>query len=102
MKIKKDDTVQVIAGKDKGRTGKILKVDPLAQRVLVEGVGLAKKHRKAARRGQEKGIVEKPTMIDASNVMLIDPTAKVPTRIGYEGVGKDKKRIAKKSGKIID
>lgn len=102
MKIRKGDTVQVITGKDKGKTGKIIKVLREENRVVVEGINIVKRHQRALRRGQESGVIEKPAPIHASNVMLLDPTSKVPTRVGYQIEGKVKKRISRKTSKIID
>ena len=102
MHIKKDDTVVVIAGKDKGKTGTVLRTIPKQNRVVVEGVNMQTKHAKATRTsGSEIKHIEGP--IDASNVMLYDKDAKAATRVGYE-INKDGKkvRVSKKTGKAID
>jgi large subunit ribosomal protein L24 len=105
MKVKKDDTVLVIAGKDKGAKGKVLKVYPERNRVLVEGVNAIKKHTAIStnqRGAQSGGIVTQEAPIDASNVMVVDSDGK-PTRIGYrvdEETGK-RVRISKRNGKDI-
>jgi len=105
MKVKKDDTVLVIAGKDKGAKGKVLKVYPERNRVLVEGVNAIKKHTAIStnqRGAQSGGIVTQEAPIDASNVMVVDSDGK-PTRIGYrvdEGTGK-RVRISKRNGEDI-
>ena len=102
MKIKKNDTVIVIAGKDKGKHGKVLKAMPKENRVVVEGVNVQTKHAKATRNtAAEIKHVEGP--IDASNVMYYDTKAKKATRVGYQ-VGKDgnKVRVSKKTGNVID
>ena len=103
MNFKVGDEVVVIAGSDKGKTGKIVKTLKNENRVIVEGVRVAKKHQKPT--GQETGgIIEVERAIDASNVMLIDPKTKERTRIGHttdEKTGK-KVRIAKKSNEKID
>jgi large subunit ribosomal protein L24 len=105
MKVKKDDTVLVIAGKDKGAKGKVLKVYPERDRVLVEGVNAIKKHtaistnQRGARSG---GIVTQEAPIHISNVMVVDSDGK-PTRVGYrvdEETGK-RVRISKRNGKDI-
>jgi large subunit ribosomal protein L24 len=105
MKVKKDDTVLVIAGKDKGAKGKVLKVYPERNRVLVEGVNAIKKHtaistnQRGARSG---GIVTQEAPIDVSNVMVVDSDG-TPTRVGYrvdEETGK-RVRISKRNGKDI-
>ncbi len=101
MKIRKEDKVIVIAGKDKGKTGAVVKAIPQENKVVVEGINLAKKHIKA--HGKQKGqIIEKAMPIDVSNVALIDPKTKKATRIRIEKDAKGKiKRIAVKSGSVI-
>ncbi|OBJ15247.1 50S ribosomal protein L24 [Mycobacterium sp. 1245801.1] len=105
MKIKKDDTVLVIAGKDKGAKGKVLKVYPDRDRVLVEGVNAIKKHTAVStnqRGAQSGGIVTQEAPIHVSNVMVVDSDGK-PTRVGYrvdEETGK-RVRISKRNGKDI-
>ena len=101
MRIKTGDTVIVIAGKDKGATGKVLRAYPKENRVIVEGVNVQTKHQKQTRTAQaEIRHIEGP--IDASNVMYYDPKAKQPVKIGYEGKGKDKVRVNRKTGSKID
>ena len=98
MKIKKDDMVIVIAGKDKDKTGKVLSVKE--GKVIVEGVNVVKKHTKPNQMNQNGGIVEKEAAIDASNVMLlVDGKA---TRVGFEVKDGKKVRVAKTTGKVID
>ena len=98
MKIKKDDMVIVIAGKDKDKTGKVLSVKD--GKVVVEGVNVVKKHTKPNQMNQNGGIVEKEAAIDASNVMLlVDGKA---TRVGFEVKDGKKVRVAKATGKVID
>ena len=100
MKIKTGDTVKVIAGKDKDRTGKVIKVDAKAGRVLVEGVNMVTKHTKPSAANANGGIVHQEAMIDASNVMLVvDGKA---TRVGFEVKDGKKVRIAKSTGAVID
>ena len=100
MKIHTNDEVIVIAGKDKGKKGKVVKANPASGTVLIEGVNLITRHikRQGATPGQ-KVTYEKP--IDASNVMLIDPKTGEPTRIGYKLEGGKKFRVAKKSGTVL-
>jgi large subunit ribosomal protein L24 len=109
MNIKTGDTVVVIAGKDKftkdkkgnlvPTTGKVLKVYPKTNKVLVEGVNKVKKHQKPTQQNQQGGIIEKEAPIDASNVMLLDPKTNKPTRVGIKVDEKGNKiRVAKKSG----
>ncbi|MFZ6033054.1 MAG: 50S ribosomal protein L24 [Melioribacter sp.] len=107
MKLKKNDNVIVIAGNYKGKTGKILKVFPAKNRVIVEGVNLRKRHTKPSQKNPQGGIIEKEAAIDASNVMILDPKTNEPSRIGAkiiidEKTGKKKSvRISKKSGEML-
>ena len=98
MNLIKGDKVIVIAGKDKGKTGAIQKVDPKTNRVVVEGVNLRKKHKKPTQANPEGSIVEIYAPIDASNVMLVDPKTKKPTRDRNKVVKGKKVRVALKSG----
>ena len=100
MKIKKGDTVKVIAGKDKDKEGKILSIDRKNHRVVVEGVGMVTKHMKPSAANAAGGIVQKEAAIDISNVMLVHK-GKV-TRIGYKMEGDTKVRVAKTTGEVID
>ena len=108
LRIRRDDTVRVIAGKDRGRTGRVKSVDPKNDRVYVEGVNIVKRHIKPrtlrdTQRAQELGgIVEMEGPIHVSNVMLIDPSSGDPTRVGITREGGQRKRIAKRSGEEID
>jgi large subunit ribosomal protein L24 len=108
MKIRRDDQVLVIAGKDKGRRGRVLRVDPAKQKVFVEGANIIKRHTKPrtlrdTQRAQEiGGIVEMEGPIHISNVMLIDPESNEPSRVGIKRDGDRRVRVAKKSGKEID
>ena len=99
-KIKKDDTVKVIAGKDVGAEGKVLSVDKKSGRLIVEGVNIVKKHTKPSMANQNGGIVEQEAPIDASNVMYVHKGK--PTRIGFKVEGDKKVRIAKSTGEVID
>jgi len=106
IKIKKDDLVKVIAGRDKGKTGKVLDVDRLSGRVTVEGVMLVKRHTRPNPAKQIKGgIAEKEMSIHASNVMMLTAGG-VPTRIGYKletTGGKSRRiRVARKGGETLD
>ena len=107
MKIKKGDLVQVITGKDKGKQGKVIRVDPKRRRVFVEGANIVKRHQRPrsmsdAQTGQA-GIIEKEGPIDVSNVILVDPTDNKPTRVGVR-VDDDGKRVrySKRTDKAID
>ena len=97
-KIKKDDLVQVITGKDKGKSGKVLSVDTKNNKVLVEGVNMVSKHSKPSMANQQGGIIEKEAPIDISNVMYVHKGK--PVRVGFQGEKKDKVRVAKVNGKL--
>ncbi len=100
MKIQTGDQVAIIAGKDKGKKGKVLAVDLKTSRVVVEGANIATKHIK--RSGNTPGqIVKIERALHSSNVMMIDPETKKPTRVGYRIEGTKKVRFAKKSGKTL-
>jgi large subunit ribosomal protein L24 len=105
MKVKKGDTVQVISGKDRGATGKVIAAYPTRQRVLVEGVNRIKKHTKVTtgiRGAKSGGIVTQEAPIHASNVMLVDPETNRATRVGYRRDGEGRKvRVSKSTGKDI-
>lgn len=100
--IKKGDTVIVIAGRDKGKTGKVVSVDNEAARVTVERIAMVKRHRKP--RGQEPGgILEKETPIHVSNVMLLCPSTHKPTRVGRKQLDDGRHvRVARVSGEVVD
>ena len=98
MKIKKGDTVKVIAGKDKDKEGKVLAVKD--GKVLVEGVNMVTKHTKPSAANQQGGIVNKEAPIDASNVMLV--VKGKATRVGFKMEGDKKIRVAKATGEVID
>ena len=99
-KIKKGDTVKVIAGKDKDKEGKVIAVDTKNHRVLVEGVNMVTKHTKPLAANQQGGIVETEAYIAVSNVMYLHKGQ--PTRIGFKMDGDKKVRFAKKTGDVID
>ncbi len=98
MKIKKNDLVKVIAGKDKGKEGKVLSVDMKNHTVLVEGVNKVFRHTKPNMQNQQGGIIEKEAPIDISNVMYLYKGK--PVRVGFTGEKKDKVRVAKVNGKL--
>ena len=101
VRLKKDDDVIIVAGKDKGKSGKITRIARKSERVFVEGVNVMKRHTKPSLQNQEGGIVEKSMGIHISNVMLIDPKSKKPTRVGFKVEGGKKVRFAKDSGTIL-
>jgi large subunit ribosomal protein L24 len=109
MKIRKNDTVRVISGKDRGKTGRVLRTDPVRQRVFVEGMNVQKRHtrprtlRETQRSQEVGGIVEAEGPIHVSNVMLIDPKSGDPTRVAVKrDEGGRRVRVAKSSGVDID
>jgi large subunit ribosomal protein L24 len=102
LKIKKDDNVVVISGRDKGKQGKVLRVFPSEARAVVQGVHVARRHTKP-RMGDTGGIVDKELTIHISNLAHIDPQSNKPTRIGYKRLDDGRKvRVARRSGEVID
>ncbi len=107
MKIRKNDNIVVIAGNDRGKTGKVLKVFPKTSRIIIEGINLRKRHTKPNQKTPQGGILEKEAPIHVSNVMILDPTNNEPTRIGSqiildEKTGKKKiARVSKATGEMI-
>ncbi len=107
MKIRKNDNVMVIAGNDRGKTGKILKVFPKINRVIIEGINIRKRHSKASQKNPQGGIIEKESPINVSNVMLLDPKSGETTRLGSQIIldeksGKKKRaRISRVSGEML-
>ena len=107
MKIVKNDTVLVISGNYKGKTGKVLKVFPKENRIIVEGVNIRKRHSKPTQTNPQGGIMEKEAPIHASNVMVVDPKSGEATRIGKKVIIDDKTgkkksaRISKVSGEML-
>ena len=99
-KIKKDDLVQVITGKDKGKSGKVLSVDTKNNKVLVEGVNMVSKHSKPSMTNQQGGIIHQEGPIDISNVMYVHKGK--ATRVGFKMDGDKKVRFAKTTGEVID
>lgn len=102
-RLKQDDRVVVIAGRDKGRQGRILKVITEEGRVIVEGINVVRRHQAPTPQNPEGGIIEKELPIHASNVMLWDDDAEAPTRVRFEVDAEGKKtRVTVKSGKALD
>ena len=108
MKIRKNDNVIVIAGNNLGKTGKVLKVFPKLDRVIVEGVNLRKRHTKASQKQPKGGIIEKEAPIHASNLMILDPKTNKATRVGAKIIIDDKTgrkkiaRVSKASGEMLN
>ena len=102
MHVKTGDKVKVITGKDKGKEGVILKTFPKKDRVIVEGINIVKKHRKASQTNPTGGILEEAAPIHVSNIRLIDAKTGEPTRVGSKVVDGKKVRVSKKTGEIID
>ncbi|MBT4153057.1 MAG: 50S ribosomal protein L24 [Candidatus Magasanikbacteria bacterium] len=108
MKIKTGDNVKILSGREdmRGKTGKVLQIITNKKTnqsyVVVDGMNLRKKHMKSRQRGYQGQVIELPAPIHMSNVMLIDPKGKKPTRVGYKKEGSKKVRIAKTTGELID
>jgi len=100
MRIKKDDTVIVLTGKDKGKTGKVLKAMPKTGKVIVEGINMITKHAKPSMANQQGGIIHQEGPIDLSNVMYLHNGK--ATRVGFKMEGDKKVRVAKATGEVID
>ncbi len=103
MRIKKGDTVVVIAGKDKGKRGKVLQVLPKKNKIIVEGINIVTKHQRPDQQLQQGGIIDQESAIDVSNVMFWDKKAGQGARIGYKFLDNGEKvRMSKKTGEEID
>jgi large subunit ribosomal protein L24 len=107
MRVRSGDEVQIISGKDRGKRGKILRVEPDKQRVYVEGLNMVKRHMRpqsGGSRGESTagGVIEREGAVHVSNVMLIDPKQGKPTRVGVERKGGRRQRVTKLSGTEID
>ncbi len=101
MNIKKNDTVVVLSGKDKGKQGKVMSVDPKAGKAIVEKVNVATKHQKPRRQGEEGGIISKETPIYASKLMTVCPKCGKPTRVAHKVENGKKTRVCKHCGAEI-
>ncbi|MCG9478993.1 MAG: 50S ribosomal protein L24 [Actinomycetia bacterium] len=102
LKIKKDDKVKVIQGKDRGKTGKVLRVDMSDGRVFVEGINMIKRHTRAKSQNEPGGIINKEGPLNISNVLVICPQCNKPSRVGFEiGKSGQKVRVCKKCGEQI-
>ena len=108
MRVKTDDHVMITSGKDKGKTGRVVRVDAKRRKVFVEGLSMVKRHQRprsmdSTKAGAAGGIIEKEGPVDISNVMLLDPSDNKPTRVGVRTADDGKRvRFAKRTGKTID
>jgi large subunit ribosomal protein L24 len=105
LKIRRDDEVLVVSGKDKGKTGRVLRVDPARERVFVEGINIVKRHQRPSplNPNAEAGVIEREGPVHVSNVALLDPKDKRPTRVGTTVTADGKRaRVARRSGTQID
>jgi large subunit ribosomal protein L24 len=108
MRIRKDDHVVVTRGKDRGKTGRVIRTEPKRRRVYVEGLNIVKRHQRprsvkdTTRGGEAGGIIDKEGPIDVSNVMLLDPQDNKPTRVGVRREDGKRERYAKRTGNAID
>jgi large subunit ribosomal protein L24 len=108
MKIRSGDRVQVIAGKDRGKSGRVLRTEPKRERLFVEGLNMIKRHTRpsqvagAQTAAQLGGVIEREGPIHVSNVMLLDPKDEKPTRVGIEREDGKRYRVAKKTGRRLD
>ena len=108
LHIRSDDQVKVVGGKDRGKTGRVLRTDPKRRLIYVEGLNIVKRHerprsvKEAQRGGEVGGIVEKEGPIHVSNVMLLDPKDNKPTRVGIRREGGKRERYSKRTGEAID
>ena len=101
--VRKGDTVVVVAGKERGKKGKVLRVIPEKSRVVVERINMIKKHQRPTQKVRQGGIIEREGSIHLSNVMLVDPGSDKPTRVGMKELSDGKKvRVAKRSGEMLD
>ncbi|HAI74205.1 MAG TPA: 50S ribosomal protein L24 [Candidatus Moranbacteria bacterium] len=96
MKIKKNDLVKMLAGKDSGKTGKVLRVFPDEKKVVVDGLNMLKKHNRPRREGEKGQRIEMPRKVDISNAMLVCSKCSKPTKVAYKTEGKKKTRVCKK------
>lgn len=101
--VRKGDTVVVVAGKERGKKGKVLRVIPEKGRVVVERINMIKKHQRPTQKVRQGGIIEREGSIHLSNVMLVDPGSDRPTRVGMKALSDGKKvRVARRSGEMLD
>jgi large subunit ribosomal protein L24 len=103
LKVRRDDQVLVISGKDRGKTGRVLRVEPKAERVYVEGLNIVKRHQRPRPGSTDPGgVIKREGPIHISNVMLLDPQDNKPTRVGIRREDGKRFRVAKRTGKTLD
>jgi large subunit ribosomal protein L24 len=103
LKIRRDDTVLVISGKDRGKQGRVIEVDPKKDRVYVEGLNIVKRHQRPRPGSTDPGgVIEKPGPIHISNVMLIDPSDSKPTKVSIAREDGVRRRVARRTGNKLD
>ena len=102
MKIKTNDKVKVLTGKDRGKTGKVVQTFPKVRKVVVEKVNIMKKHLRPQKQGEKGQVLELSAPINVSNVSLVCPKCEKTTRVGYKQEGNTKRRICKKCNEVID
>lgn len=101
MKLKKGDNVQIMIGKDRGKQGAIAKIDPVAGRVIIQGLNLFKKHRRPKKQGEKGEIISTPHSLDIANVRFVCSSCNKPTRLGHRLEKKNKMRYCKKCDQIV-
>ena len=101
MRIKRGDTILIIAGNDRGRTAKVLSVSPKSERIQAEGINIQKKHHKPRKEGEKGQLIEKSGFISMSNVKLVCPKCNKPTRVGYKKIGNKKARVCRQCKAVI-
>ena len=101
-KIRKNDNIKVISGKDRGATGKVRVVNPDDQTIVVEGVNMIKKHAKARKNAKQAGIIDRENALSITNVMLVCPKCKKAVRAGFKVEGDKKSRVCKSCGEVIN
>ncbi len=102
MKIRKGDTLKIMAGADRGKTGKVVRAFPEDNKILVEGINIKKKHMKPRQEGKSGQVIDRAHPISVSNAMLLDPKSGEPTRVGKKKVGEKMVRYSKKSDSVFD
>ncbi len=102
MKVKKNDNVMILAGKDSGKTGVVERVFPKENKLVIKGIALAKKHVKPSRKNPQGGIIDINLKIDGSNALIVCPSCGKPTKVGYKIADKKKIRICKKCGQSLE